>query len=132
MTWEKFEKEIQKLASQITGTPDMIVGIVRGGIIPARLLSAKLRVKDMYCLTVKKYGKERKVASGITDDLHYKKVLLVEDMLETGKSLVVAKEYLESKGAIVTTVCLYTLPYSEIKPDYFVKEINEIVKFPWE
>lgn len=132
MTWEEFEKEITTLSSKVDINIDIIIGIIRGGIIPARLLSAKLNVNNMYCLRLKRVGSERKVTSEILEDLTAKHVLLIEDMLETGKSLIAAKHYLEKKGAVVQTACLYTMPISAIKPDFFLKEINEVVNFPWE
>lgn len=132
MTWEELTTEVTELSTKINFTPDIIVGIVRGGLVPARLLSSKLKAKDMYCLTVKKIGAKRKVTNDILEDLTDKKLLLVEDMLETGKSLIVAKEYLANKGADVKTACLYTMPISEIKPDFYIREVNEIIKFPWE
>jgi len=132
MNWDELQLEVKALAAQIDFAPDMIVGIVRGGLVPARLLSSELRVKEMYALTVKKVDDERKVMNEILEDLSGKKILLVEDMLETGKSLIVAKEYLESKGAKVKTACLYTMPQSEIVPDFSIKKVAEVVRFPWE
>ncbi|CAN5147406.1 hypothetical protein BH11PAT1_BH11PAT1_5630 [soil metagenome] len=46
MTWDEFDKKITILSEKIDYTPDIIVGIVRGGLIPARLLSTKLNVKS--------------------------------------------------------------------------------------
>ncbi len=132
MTWGELEKEIIALSATIHFLPDIIIGIVRGGVIPARLISSKLGVKEMYCLRVKKVGSERRVTSDILEEMKEKKILLVEDMLETGKSLIVAKQYLEKKGGIVQTACLYTMPTSKVKPDYYLKEIQEVAKFPWE
>ncbi len=132
MDWNELHNEIRNLAKKIDYKPDIVIGIVRGGLIPSRLLSGLLSVKEMYCLTVKKVGDQRKVMSDITENLSGKKVLLVEDILETGKSLQVAKEYLEAKGAEVQTACLYTMPMSEIRPDYSLKEVAEIAHFPWE
>lgn len=132
MNWEHLEKEVRELANHIDCKPDIVIGIVRGGIVPARLLSSRLQVKDMYCLTVRKAGDQRMVTSDIVENISGKNVLLVEDMLETGKSLLVAKKYLEENGATVKTVCLYTMPISQIKPDYFLREVKEVVKFPWE
>jgi hypothetical protein len=132
MNWEELESEVDSLAKKINLDPDIIVGIVRGGIIPARLLSNKFNVKEMYCLTVRKVGDRRLVTTEIKEDIQGKKALLVEDMLETGRSLIAARQYLEVKGAIVKTACLYTMPISEIKVDYSLKEINEDVSFPWE
>lgn len=132
MNWETLEKEVHELAQKVDYAPDCIVGIVRGGLIPARLLSSYLGVKDMFCLTVKKTEDGRTVTTDISADLQGKKLLLVEDMLETGKSLLVAKEYLENMGAEVKTVCLYTMPISEVTPDYSLRQVEEVVRFPWE
>lgn len=132
MNWDEFRDAVKELAGKIDYSPDVIVGIVRGGMVPARLLSSGLGVKDMYALTVKKAGGERKVMSDILEEISGKKILLVEDMLETGKSLIAAKEYLEKKGAEVKTACLYTMPISEIRPDFSLREVTEVVPFPWE
>ncbi len=132
MDWQTFESEIENLSKKIDYQPDIIIGITRGGIVPARLLSRDLDVKPMYCLTVRKVGEERKVVNDVLDDLVDKNILLVEDMLETGRSLIVAKQYLESKGAKVKTACLYTMPISEIEPDFYLRQVKEVEKFPWE
>jgi hypothetical protein len=134
MEWSQFEEEIKKLAEKINSEfqPDLIIGIMRGGAVPARLLSRELGVKSMYGISVEKSGGNRNVITEINIDLKGKKVLLVEDMLETGRSLIVAKKYLEDQGAQVKTTCLYTMPQSEIKPDYFLSEVENTQKFPWE
>ena len=80
----------------------------------------------------KKRHEKRVVTTEIIQPLTDKKILLVEDMIETGRSLLEAKHYLEKKGAKVKTACLYTMPQSEIKPDYFLKQIEIIPTFPWE
>jgi len=132
MKWDEFESEVDKLAARIESVPDVVIGIARGGVIPAVLLSKSLKVKDMYVLKVQKEGDERRVMAEIFTDVSNSKVLLVEDMLETGKSIIVAKQYLEAKGAEVKTACLYTMPITEIQPDYFLREVREVVHFPWE
>lgn len=132
MDWQKVIAEIDTLSSKIDFIPDIIVGIVKGGIIPARLLAQKLQVKNMYCLTVKKENNQRKITTEISENLHHQKILLVEDILETGKSLIIAKKYLQNKGAIVKTACLYSLPISEIKPDFYLKTISEVITLPWD
>ena len=132
MNWTDFEQEMKTLSEKINYKPDKIIGITRGGIIPARLLSTFLDVKDMYGIAVKKVGEERKVVTDILEDLTGKHVLLVEDILETGRSLIIAKQYLESKGAKIKTACLYTMSISEIEPDFYLTQIQDIKKFPWE
>ena len=132
MNWDEFDKEIRELGRRIDYQPDAVIGIARGGVVPAVLLSKFLKVKDMYVLKVRREGTERRIMAEIVPNVSGMRILLVEDMLETGKSMVVAKEYLEKKGAEVKPACLYTMPQSEIKPDFSLKEVTAVVPFPWE
>jgi len=132
MTWEETEKEVTLLVQNISEKPDVIVGIARGGLVPARLLSRNLNVRMVYVLSVIKVGEERKVMTEICDDLTGRKLLLVEDVLESGDSLEAGKQYLESKGAIVKTASLYVTSQTKVKPDYYLKEVDTPPQFPWE
>ena len=51
-------------------------------------------------------------------------------MLETGRSLAVAQSYLdENKGAAeVLTACLYTMDISEVRPDFFLRQVDQVVR----
>ena len=98
MNWNEFDKEVRELGRRIEWKPDAVIGIARGGVIPAAMLGRVLGVKDMFTIKVRRNGEKREIIETMPD-MAGQKVLLVEDMLETGKSLIVAKEYLESKGA---------------------------------
>lgn len=133
MNWQEVENELDILAQQIGYRPDVIVAIARGGLVPGRLLAKSLDVKTMFSLTVIKSGSERKVASAI-DPMFIagKNILLVEDMIESGRSLLVSKQYLESLGASVKTAALYTTPSSETGLDYLLTVRPDIPVFPWD
>ena len=130
MNWDEFESETRTLAKKIDIVPDIIVGIARGGVVPAALLSKLLKVKDMFVLKLERDG-ERRISAFAVDDVSDKTVLLVEDMIETGRGLIAGKKFLEERGATVKTACLYTMPISEMIPDYSLKEIPEVADFPW-
>ena len=130
MDWDTFDSETRRLAELIDFVPDIIVGIARGGVIPATLLSKILKVKNMFTLTLDREG-ERKISAFLTQDIQGKKILLVEDMIETGRGLSAGKKFLEEKGEIIKTACLYTMPLSEMTPDYSLNEVPEVVPFPW-
>lgn len=132
MTWDTFEQEIKALGKRIEKKPNAIVAVVRGGLVPARLLARDLHVKDVYAITVRRVGEERRLTVDILEDIRGKHLLLVEDMIETGRGLILAKEHLESRGAIVKTACLYIMPISEIEPDFYLRNVEEVVRFPWE
>ncbi|OGL30505.1 hypothetical protein A3F37_01365 [Candidatus Saccharibacteria bacterium RIFCSPHIGHO2_12_FULL_41_12] len=132
MDWQTVDNNVKILASKIKQKPDIIVAVVRGGLIPARLLAKYLLVKEMYTLTVKKQDGKRLVVSSINEDLAGKNVLVVEDVLETGMSLVVAKEYIESLGGIAKTTALFIQPDTKIIPDYYLEVKQEVPIFPWD
>ncbi len=132
MDWQELEAEISMLVSKISMKPDIVIPIVRGGLIPGRLLAKGLGIEDMHALTVKKLGSERNVTSVINEVLDGKNILLVEDVLETGTSMMAAKDYLMKKGAIVQTAALYFLPETKIKPDYYISEKPIVPSLPWD
>ncbi len=132
MTWNELDTEMKLLAKKVRGKPDAIVAVMRGGLVPARLLARDLDVRPMYAVTVRRIGDERKLTVDIVEDIRGKRLLVVEDMIETGRGLMLAKEHLESKGARVETACLYTMALSEIVPDYSLREVPDVVRFPWE
>ena len=130
MTWDEFEKEMRKLREKIDFAPDIVVGIARGGVIPATLLSKWLKVKDMFTLKLIKKG-EKGIAAFVMSDIAGKNILLVEDSIETGRGMTGGMEFLEARGAKVKTACLYTMAKSEIVPDFYLKELVEFPVFPW-
>lgn len=112
---------------------DGVVGILRGGVVPARLLVARLAIRDMYAVNVKKRSEERIVTTTIGEELSGHRLLLVEDVLESGGSLRAAKEYLETqKGAIVGTAALHFTAASEVIPDFSLGQIDAVPHFPWD
>jgi hypoxanthine phosphoribosyltransferase len=131
MTWEACIADIQKLKNQFDVEFDIIVGVARGGTIPSALLAKMLNIKDTVSLKVHRENKNRWMFGDINEDITGKKILLVEDALETGNSLLFAKEYLENKGALVKSACLYKLPDTIIDPDYCLETVETIPTFPW-
>lgn len=133
MGWDEVERETTLLAKKIDYSPDIIVAVARGGFVPGRLLAKSLGVKKMFGLTVTKSGDSRKIESQIDkESIAGKEVLLVEDMIESGRSLIAAKKYLEDLGASVHTTALYSMPDSEISLDYCLKSRRDIPEFPWD
>src|SRR5438552_2366908 len=132
MDWGQFEAETHALGDTITVNPHVIVGVVRGGIIPARILSTLLGVPRMYCITTKTTKHGIVITNRILESLSDRSILLVEDMLETGRTMAAVAEYLKKKQAKVYTAALYVRPTGGFKPDFFLAETANPVTFPWE
>jgi uncharacterized protein len=138
LTWEAVSSLTDDLARIIrddTFQPNLIIAVARGGFIPARLLSSRLNVKRMGSIGITYEGSARKTPriyniSGPIDSTD--RILLVEDALETGRSLADAREKLSSDAAAVHTVAYFYRPDSVITPDYSIRMISRLPEFPWE
>jgi len=142
LTWEQFEALSRKTADKIIKSgfkPDIIVGIARGGWCLARLLCDFVGVKDLLSLKVEHWGitatpdGEAKIKYPFNVDLNGKKVLIVDDISDTGKSLTVASDYVKTLKPIeVKTATLMLLKGSTFSPDYYGEELKwRWVVFPW-
>lgn len=137
MTWNEYNKQIKKLGDIINKgkfRPDMIIAIARGGWIPARYLSDLLHVKEMGSIGIKYEDYERTrldIYSAPSIPENCKKLLLVEDMLESGKSIKWANEYYLDLGYETMTASLFIINRTIFVPNYYLKIIDQI-KFPWE
>ncbi len=119
--------------------PDVIVGVARGGWIPGRLLADFLHIKETVNIKVEAYQLigETDVEASITQDINVdiqgKKVLVVDDIADSGESLVAVYNSLnEKQPETVKTATIYYKPRSAIKPDFFADETTAWVIFPWE
>lgn len=134
VAWETAKKIIESRYE-----PDIMVGISRGGLVPAKLLSDFLQVKDILAIkadhwgiTATKDGKAR-LAYGLETDLSGKKVLLVDDITDTGESMKLSKKHLEKKNPkTIKTATLYHMKGSKFEPDFYssVKDATWVI-FPW-
>jgi len=141
-TWNQIYAMLLSQAEKIHQSgfkADIDVGITRGGWVPARVLSDLLGIRDLATLGVEFYlgvaetRNEPVLTQRVSAAVNGKKVLLVDDVADTGKSLHLAKAHVLRQGATeVRIATLYYKPLSETKPDYYEKETRRWVVFPWE
>lgn len=141
-TWNRIYEMLLNLAEKINKgcfKPDVIVGVSRGGWPPARVLSDLLdnpniaNVRAEFYLGVAETKGEPILTQPVSVDVAGKKVLVVDEIADTGKSLIVVKEHIMEKGAKdVRIATVYYKPWSVIRPDYYEKETRCWVVFPWE
>jgi hypoxanthine phosphoribosyltransferase len=119
--------------------PDVILGVSRGGWPPARVLSDLLdnpnlaNVRAEFYLGVAETKCEPVITQPVSATIKEKKVLIVDEVADTGKSLKLVKEHVVDEGATqVTTATVYYKPWSIIRPDYYEKETSRWIVFPWE
>jgi hypoxanthine phosphoribosyltransferase len=60
-----------------------------------------------------------------------RRVLLVDDVADSGRTLALAVQLLQEKGADVRSVTIYTKPSTIIQPDFAWKDTDLWINFPW-
>ena len=141
-SWEQIYAMLLDLTRKIRNdkfNPDIIVGVSRGGWIPARVLSDLLEnpeianVKAEFYLGVAETKREPIITQSVSVDVKDMKVLVVDDVSDTGKSLRLVKAHLLEQGAKVLKIAtLYYKPWSVTMPDYYEKKTRDWIIFPWE
>lgn len=139
MSWYEVEKAVTALATTLERefVPDLIVGIARGGLIPAVRLSHLLGDKLLRMIHIKFYKgvnlrQEKPELLADVGELP-PKVLIVDDVADTGATLEFVLERVKEKGAKdIRIATIAYKPRSRIKPDYYVFETDKWIVFPWE
>lgn len=115
--------------------PDLIVAIGRGGYVPGRLVSDFLLFDNLTSMKIEHYTRaanmreEARMKFPISVDITGKKVLIVDDVTDTGETLNLAVGYaLSLKPADVRTAVLQHKTCSAFTPDFYAQKI---IKWRW-
>jgi len=119
---------------------DTIVGISRGGLIPARFLSDLLLIPDIKIVAAGFYSgpnvrlEKPIIYTSIPDEeVMNKNILLVDDVADTGETLEAVRLHLLEKGAKnVYTAVIYVKPWNKAKIDFYSQTTDAWIIFPWE
>jgi len=141
-TWDQIYELLLNLADRVRKAnfkPDVIVGVSRGGWPPARVMSDFLgnpniaNVKAEFYLGVAQTKGEPVITQPVSTSVKGKKVLIVDEVADTGKSLRLVRSHLKEEGATeVKTLTVYYKPWSIMVPDWYGKETSRWIVFPWE
>jgi hypoxanthine phosphoribosyltransferase len=141
VSWKKIHLALVELAHRIMREyrPDIVYAVLKGGLIPARILVDLLSIEEMGFIGVKAYRGVgvRKARPELTlpptISVKNKNVLIVDDVVDTGLTLQLVIDELRRYGAReIKTLALYVKPWTMIYPDYYYEETSKWVMFPWE
>ena len=144
-TWADVDRWADRLAERIrsaSAVPETIVGLTRGGWVPSRLLSDRLGVKRIVSLRAQHWGVtatpdgKAQLTEGLSGPVHGQKVLVVDDITDTGESLSLAAAHVaEQRPARLETAACLHIAHSKFVPTYYAEEIPRTgwvwVVFPW-
>ena len=143
ISWERFYVLARKLALAIhraSFCPDMIIAIGRGGYMPARVVSDYLDIFDLTEIRVEHYRgvhmqQVARVRYPLPAEITGRRVLLIDDVSDSGDSLTVAIQHLRESGepAELRTAVLHHKSVSSFRPDFYTEEVREWrwIIYPW-
>jgi len=142
LTYDTFGTATRVLAQQVADSgfaPDIILAIARGGLALGMGLGYALAVKNLSVVNVEFYtGIDERLDVPImlpptpaAVDLSGLKVLVTDDVADTGRTLELVRAFCEGHVAEARTVVIYEKPQSVIKPDYSWRSTERWIDFPW-
>ena len=141
-SWDQIYGMLISLAVQVRKSgfkPEVIVGVSRGGWPPARVMSDLLENQNLANMKVVFYkdigvpNKRPVITQPVTSKVSGKRVLVVDDVSDSGHSLRAVANHLRRRGAREIRVCtLYVKPDSVFVPDYYARKTSKWIIFPWE
>ena len=144
--WRTLDRGCKKIAESIQFDIDHIVGISRGGLVPATILAHKLNVREVHTIGIRSYNLEhinsttkiyQNCFKNCERDGVYcgKNILIVDDISDKGNTLMrVMAEARECHPNInILTASIYVRESTDYVPHFFYKKIkDEWVVFPYE
>ncbi len=142
MTWEELGEGSRALAGQVAADgwrPDIILGIARGGLLVGGAIAYALDVKNTFTMNVEFYtGIDERlempmILPPVPDlvDLGEARVLIADDVADTGQTLVLVEEFLSGKVGEARVAVLYEKPGSVVNCEYVWRRTDRWIDFPW-
>jgi hypoxanthine phosphoribosyltransferase len=144
--WDQYLTDLAEITDQIKQsgwTPDLIVGVARGGVFPATMLSHIMDIPVEYLYWTTRDGNKADVKKCVELIKHGKKILIVDDIVDSGRTV---SEISKTMSNLSSTEKLFSeFKYAamfhnkgqDFRTNYYANEIDRKifvswVKFPWE
>jgi uncharacterized protein len=142
LTWNLYGAAVRALAQQVADDgyrPDIILAIARGGLFVAGSLGYALSVKNLYVMNIEYYtgvGTRLDVPVNLppyqdTMELDGAKILIADDVADTGNTIRVVHDHCQDRVADVRTAVLYQKPLSLVSCEYVWRRTGRWINFPW-
>ncbi len=142
LTWEGFAGATRDLAHVVADSgfdPEIIIGVARGGMIPAGALTYALGVKLTDAINVEFYTDVAETLPAPVllapmldiESIRGRRLLVVDDVVDSGRTLALVLELLRKSGADVRSAVIYAKPSTIVEPDFEWKRTDKWIVFPW-
>lgn len=137
--YENFKKDTNKLLKELrVFQPEVIVGIARGGLTLCHAIAEGLDVREVQTIRTELYDNTLKRDTlsifGECSFNSVKKVLVVDDISDSGETLNAVMLYLQNKFKTIEfkSATLFYKQTSIYEPDYWINDANDWIDFFWE
>jgi hypoxanthine phosphoribosyltransferase len=142
MSWQDLGDGSRALAEAIHADgyqPDIVLAIARGGLLVAGAIAYALGVKNTFTMNVEFYtGIDERLQMPmllppVPDlvDFAETKVLIADDVADTGATLALVQEFCQGKVAEARSAVLYEKPRSTVRCEYVWRRTDRWIDFPW-
>lgn len=142
LTYELFGTACRELAQQVAADgfePDLVLSIARGGLLVGGALGYALDVKNIFVMNVEFYtGVAERLDLPVVlpptpdaVDLAGAKVLVADDVADTGATLRLVRDFCSGHVADVRCAVIYEKPRSLVHSEYVWRKTDKWINFPW-
>jgi uncharacterized protein len=142
MSWQDLgdgARELAELVHRDGYKPDIVLAIARGGLLVGGAIGYALGVKNTFTMNVEFYtGVDERLEMPmllppVPDlvDFAEQRVLIADDVADTGATLALVKDFCEGKVAEVRCAVLYEKSRSAVSCEYVWRRTDSWIEFPW-
>ena len=139
-SYEEFEKDVKELSRLVKKEfePEVLLAVARGGLTIGHFMASALNNRNLFVLNSIHYEDSKKLDTvevfNVPDLTGYKKILIVEDIIDSGESMVEILRILREQYPEIEfkTATLFYKERALVKPDYTIKEAKDWIVFLWD
>ncbi len=144
VNWDEAYRLGRKIALDIKASgfnPDIIIGVSRGGLVPARIVSDFMHNRDLATVKVEHWGTAATLGKArikyplpAAIEISGKRILIVDDVADTGETYKVIIKYLQEMApAEIRTAALHYKTSSSFIPDHWGEKHDAWmwIVYPW-
>ncbi len=135
--YDEFREDLKRLIKKIDQSFDTIVPISRGGLSMGQMLGEFYNIRKVYSINTIGYEESKKLDEVKVFHLpnleESNRVLIVDDIVDSGDTLVVVLDVLKKKYPKVTffTASLFYKSTAIVEPTWWVKKPQGWIEFFW-
>ena len=140
ISWTEYGNLAEALAEKVRSGGkrfDLVVGVARGGMPVAMVVSDHLGVKVDFVNVKSSDGTAKRgaprILSTLTEGIRGKNLLVVDDLVDQGDTMQTVERHLnEHQPGLLETAVLFKKPWSRVDPDYYLEVVDRWIVFPFE